>query len=152
VSVPAARRILIGLALTAVTLAGASTVAAQAGVVQRIQYGEVVSAEQMIVREQMRGGGARTGGTIGAIAGAALADRGDRWLGGLLGGAVGGAIGNSVEKKARKKKGWELIILLDNGEEIAIQVADNRTQFRPGDRVRMQSGGGRTRVTLAPRR
>ncbi len=136
-----------GLAVAVLALISAPEVAAQAGTMQRIQYGEVVHAEPMIVQAQMTGSGAQTGATVGAVAGALLADRGDRWLGGLLGGAAGGAIGRSAEKKAKKKKGWELIILLDSGQEIAIQVADKRARYAEGDRVRLMTGGGRTKVS-----
>jgi hypothetical protein len=73
-----------------------------------------------------------------------------RWLGALVGGVLGGAAGNAAEKAKKKKPGWDLIILLDNGEEIGIQVPmnkKNRGIFTPGDRVRLMSGpNGQTRV------
>jgi outer membrane lipoprotein SlyB len=135
--------ILVIVALVAVAVPAA----AQSGVAQRIQYGEVVSAQPTIVVEQSRGGGAQVGSTVGAVAGYALADRGDRWLGSLLGGVVGAAAGNAVEKKSKRKKGWELIIRLGNGEEIGLQVPGRREQYRPGDRVRLMTAGGRTTVS-----
>lgn len=128
---------------------------AQSNTMQRIQYGEVVSAEQVIVRDQATGRGAQTGATVGAIAGYALADRGDRWIGSLLGGALGGAAGHAAEKSAKKRPGWELIIRLDNGEEVGVQIPSpkkkkNQQHFRSGDRVRMMTGpSGQTQVTPA---
>lgn len=128
---------------------------AQSGTMQRIQYGEVISAQQGIVRDQATGRGAQTGATVGAIAGYALADRGDRWIGGLLGGVLGGAAGHAAEKSAKKRPGWELIIKLDSGEEVGVQVPSprkkrDRQTFRVGDRVRMMTGpNGRTQVTPA---
>ena len=75
----------------------------------------------------------------------------DRWLGALVGGVLGGAAGNAAEKAKKKKPGWELIILLDNGEEVGVQVPmnkRNRAIYKPGDRVRMMSGpNGQTKVT-----
>jgi outer membrane lipoprotein SlyB len=123
---------------------------AQSQTMQRILYGEILSAERITIRDRPTGRGAQSGSTIGAVAGYALADRGDRWLGALVGGVLGGAAGNAAEKAKKKKPGWDLIILLDNGEEVGIQVPmnkKNRGIFTPGDRVRMTSGpNGETRV------
>ena len=124
--------------------------AAQSQTMQRILYGEILSAERITIRDQATGRGAQAGSTVGAVAGYALADGRDRWLGALVGGVLGGAAGNAAEKAKKKKPGWELIILLDNGEEVGIQVPmnkKNRGIFSPGSRVRLTSGpNGETRV------
>ena len=126
------------------------TADAQSQTMQRILYGEVVSAERITIRDRPTGRGAQAGSTVGAVAGYALADGRDRWLGALVGGVLGGAAGNAAEKAKKKKPGWDLIILLDNGEEVGIQVPmnkKNRGIFSPGSRVRLTSGpNGETRV------
>ena len=123
---------------------------AQSQTMQRILYGEIVSAERITIQDRPTGRGAQSGSTIGAVAGYALADRGDRWLGALVGGVLGGAAGNAAEKAKKKKPGWDLIIRLENGEEVGIQVPmnkKNRGIFTPGSRVRLTSGpNGETRV------
>jgi len=139
---------------TAVLVAAASLPAppadAQSQTMQRILYGEILSVERITIRDRPTGRGAQTGSTIGAVAGYALADGRDRWLGALVGGVLGGAAGNAAEKAKKKKPGWDLIIRLENGEEVGIQVPmnkKNRGIFTPGDRVRMTSGpNGETRV------
>jgi outer membrane lipoprotein SlyB len=127
------------------------TADAQSQTMQRILYGEVVSAERITIRDRPTGRGAQAGSTVGAVAGYALADGRDRWLGALVGGVLGGAAGNAAEKAKKKKPGWDLIIRLDNGEEVGIQVPmnkKNRGIFSPGSRVRLTSGpNGETRVT-----
>ena len=51
-----------------------------------------------------------------------------------------------IERKITEKKGLEITVKLDNGELRAItQEADE--SFKPGERVRLLSGGGVTRVT-----
>jgi outer membrane lipoprotein SlyB len=124
---------------------------AQSQTMQRILYGEVVSAERITIRDRPTGRGAQAGSTVGAVAGYALADGRDRWLGALIGGVVGGAAGNAAEKAKKKRPGWDLIIRLDNGEEVGIQVPTKKRSklvFSPGDRVRLTSGpNGETRVT-----
>jgi outer membrane lipoprotein SlyB len=68
-------------------------------------------------------------------------------LAGAIGGAIlGGIIGQNIEKSANERRGLELTVLLDSGKYVAVvQEADE--SFRPGDRVRILSGRGATRVT-----
>jgi outer membrane lipoprotein SlyB len=144
-----------GWALAAILAASAvwiqaSPAEAQSQTLQRILYGEIVSAERITIQDRPTGRGAQAGSTVGAVAGYALADGRDRWLGALVGGVLGGAAGNAAEKAKKKKPGWDLIIRLDNGEEVGIQVPmnkKNRGIFSPGSRVRLTSGpNGETRV------
>jgi outer membrane lipoprotein SlyB len=130
----------------AIFLALASPTPAQPNVAQTIQYGEVVSAERATVVTKSTNTGAAVGATAGAVAGYALTSGSDRWLGGLLGGVIGGASGNAVEKAARKKKGWQLIIKVDSGQEIGVQIPGKKQEHFPGDRVRLLTGGGKTDV------
>ena len=140
------------VAAVVVTVASLPTLpaAAQSQTMQRILYGEILSAERITIRDQATGRGAQAGSTVGAVAGYALADGRDRWLGALVGGVLGGAAGNAAEKSKKKKRGWDLIIRLENGEEVGIQVPmnkNNRGIFTPGNRVRMTTGpNGETRV------
>jgi outer membrane lipoprotein SlyB len=137
----------IALAGVLVLQMSASPVLAQAGVAKSIRYGTVVSIEQTVVVVKS-GGSGQVGATIGAVAGYALSDGRDRWLGSLLGGVAGGAAGRAASK--RKKKGWELIIKVEGGEEIAIEVPGKKKEFSEGDRVRLTTGpGGATKVTKA---
>jgi outer membrane lipoprotein SlyB len=147
---PAPRIVLAAVVLAAAASVPAPPADAQSQTMQRILYGEVLSAERITIRDRPTGRGAQTGSTIGAVAGYALADGRDRWLGALVGGVLGGAAGNAAEKAKKKKPGWDLIIRLDNGEEVGIQVPmnkKNRGIFSPGSRVRLTSGpNGETRV------
>ena len=120
---------------------------AQAGALQRIQYGEIVSAERIQIEQARTGKGAAVGSTVGTVAGAVLADRHDSWVGGLVGGLIGGAIGHAADQKQRYRPGWELVILLDGGDEVAIQLPREAGSFLEGDRVRLMSGPRGTQVT-----
>jgi outer membrane lipoprotein SlyB len=145
-------RILPAAVLAAVLTLGASLLtpppaAGQAGALQRIQYGEIVSAERVQIERARTGKGAAVGSTVGTVAGAVLANRRDSWVGGLVGGLIGGAIGHAADQKQRYRPGWELIIRLDGGEEAAIQLPREAGSFREGDRVRLMSGPRGTQVT-----
>lgn len=133
------------------TFAPSPEAEAQSQTMQKILYGEIVSAERVTIQNRPTGRGSQAGSTVGAVAGYALADGRDRWLGALVGGVLGGAAGNAAEKAKKKRPGWDLIILLDNGEEVGIQVPTkkkDRRVYTPGERVRLTSGpNGQTRVT-----
>ena len=135
--------------LLAVTTTLSPSVSAQANVAQTIRYGEVVTVDQTVVKTKMTNTGATVGSTAGAVAGYALADSGDRWLGGLLGGVLGGAAGRGAESASRKKKGWSVIIKVEDGGEIAIDVPGKKKKYNPGDRVRIMTGaGGETKLQV----
>lgn len=129
---------------------GAAVCRGQSQVMQSIQYGTVVSVADAVVREESTGVGAVVGSTAGAVAGAAIARGSGSWLGGLMGGVLGGVAGHAIEKAAQKKKGVELIINLEKGEEVGIQIPNKQAGlYRKGDRVRLMSApGGRTTVTV----
>ena len=120
-------------------------VTAQSNVMQRIQYGEVVSAQPVVIQDRPSGRGGATGSTIGAIAGAAIAERGDGLLGALIGGAIGGAVGRAADRSSATKRGTELVIRLESGDEVAIQVPGEQ-EYVSGDRVRLTSGPNGTQV------
>lgn len=124
------------------------TAVAQSNAMQKIRYGEVVSVEETVVEVKAGGSGAQVGATVGAVAGYALVGGRDRWLGGLLGGVLGGAAGKASDRRARKKKGWQLIIRMEEtGEEIGVQVPGKKKEHSAGDRVRLLTGpGGETQV------
>jgi outer membrane lipoprotein SlyB len=65
---------------------------------------------------------------------------------GVLGAILGGVAGSAIEGQANKRPGLEITVKLDNGEYRAI-TQDADEAFRPGERVRLLSSGGVTRVT-----
>ena len=146
---PSAGRIAVAACLALAITSGAAL--AQSNVAQTIRYGKIVSMEKTVIVEKPTGTGARTGATVGAVAGYALAGGRDRWLGALLGGAIGGAAGGAAGRAARKKKGWQLILTLEKtDEEIGVQVkGKKKPEYDVGDRVRLLSAGGETKVTRA---
>lgn len=136
------------LIISAVLVCGvllASSLLAQSYSMQRVQYGKIVSAEPVVIHDRPSGDRGRAGSTVGAIAGAAIADRGDGLLGALIGGAIGGALGRTANRAGSTRKGIELIILLDIGGEIAIQLPGTH-EYLPGDRVRLTSGRTGTKI------
>jgi outer membrane lipoprotein SlyB len=112
-----------------------------------VRLGVVESVRSVTIEGNKSGAGSAVGGVIGGIAGSNVGggDRGSA-VGTILG-AVGGAVaGHALEENFSKKAGLEITVKFDTGSVSAIiQEADE--QFHVGDRVRILSGGGKTRVT-----
>jgi len=112
-----------------------------------VRMGIVESVREVTIEAPKTGAGTMAGGAIGGIAGSNIGggNRGSA-VGSILG-VVGGAIaGHAIEEQANKKPGLEITVKFDSGTMSAItQEADE--QFHVGERVRVLSGGGVTRVS-----
>ena len=113
---------------------------------QSVRFGVVESVREVKIDPRETGVGTAAGAVLGGMAGS-HAGGGTGQAAGAIGGAIlGGIIGQNVEKSANERTGVEVTVLLDTGKYIAVvQEADEA--FRAGDRVRILSGRGTTRVT-----
>lgn len=141
------------IVLAAATLAGCAS--SQSG----SSYGRTVTRQEMNVRlgvvESVRpvtieGSqspvGTIGGAAIGGIAGSNMGKGKGSSVGAVLGAVLGGMAGQAAEESMTKKEGIEITVKLDNGQMIAVvQEADEL--FRPGDKVRVLSNGGQSRVS-----
>ncbi|HEY3599637.1 MAG TPA: glycine zipper 2TM domain-containing protein [Paraburkholderia sp.] len=96
---------------------------------------------------QPTGLGLLGGGALGAVAGSAIGGGTGSIVTGIIGGLAGAVAGNAVENTAAVRDGVEITVLLDNGDMRAITQSATGEIFRAGDRVRLLSSGGVTRVT-----
>jgi outer membrane lipoprotein SlyB len=114
--------------------------------VQEVQMGVVESVRQVKIEGTKSPVGTGAGAVIGGIAGSNIGAGKGSTVGTILGAVAGGVAGSMIEEGVMSKDGLEITVKLDNGRMIAItQEADE--QFRVGERVRVLSGGGVTRVT-----
>ena len=131
----------------ATSQSGSSYSQGQAQREMNVRMGVVESVRTVTIAGNKDGAGSAVGGVIGGIAGSNVGggDRGSA-VGTILG-VVGGAVaGHAIEENITKKAGLEITVKFDNGSMSAItQEADE--QFHVGDRVRVLSGGGKTRVS-----
>ena len=129
------------------TNSGSVYSSSQAGREQTVRLGVVESVRQVTIEAPKSGVGTLAGGAIGGVAGSNIGggNRG-RAVGTILGAVAGGLAGNAIEEGATKKPGLEITVKLDNGELRAV-TQDADESFRPGERVRLLSGNGVTRVT-----
>jgi len=125
---------------------GAVYTSGQTGREQTVRMGVVESVRQVTIEGTRGEIGTLAGGAVGGIAGSDVGGGKGSGVGTILGAVVGGVAGSAIERGVTQKKGVEVTVRLDNGELRAIaQEADE--EFRPGERVRLVTGGGKTRVT-----
>jgi len=112
-----------------------------------VRMGVVESVRQVTIEGSRSGVGTLAGGAVGGVAGSNIGggSRGSA-IGTILGAVAGGVAGNAIEQGTSQKPGLEITVKLDNGELRAI-TQDADEVFRAGERVRLLSGGGVTRVT-----
>ncbi|GLC92084.1 membrane protein [Cupriavidus sp. TA19] len=114
---------------------------------QTVRYGVVEGVREVAIQRSQTGAGTLAGGAIGGIAaGSTIGGGNGAVAAGILGAILGGIAGSAAENKINERRGLEITVRLENGEMRAItQEADE--VFRPGERVRLLSSGGVTRVT-----
>jgi len=113
---------------------------------QSVRFGVVESVREVRITPHDTGVGTAGGAALGMVAGSNVGG-GSGQVAGAIGGAIlGGIIGNNIERSANEHPGIEITVLLDSGRYISI-VQGAEEPFRAGERVRILSGRGATRVT-----
>ena len=120
--------------------------ARQTGTEQVVRMAVVESVREVIINRGETGVGQTAGAVVGGVAGSTVGDGKGSVIGAVVGAVAGGLVGQAMERQGNQVRGLEITVRLDDGQLRAItQEADE--MFRPGDRVRLVSGRGGTRVT-----
>jgi outer membrane lipoprotein SlyB len=113
---------------------------------QSVRLGVVEQVRQVKIDGTRTGTGAAAGAVLGGVGGSATGGGRGQVATTVAGAIVGGLVGQAVENSATSKEGVEITVKLESGKLIAVtQEADEK--FLVGDRVRILSGGGVTRVS-----
>lgn len=112
---------------------------------QTVRMGVVESVREVQIEGTKTPIGTVAGAATGGAVGSAVGGGSGRAIA-IIGGAVlGGLAGSAAEEGLTRRAGLEITVKLDSGQVMAIvQEADEA--FRPGDRVRIVTGGGVSRV------
>ncbi|MHB8982378.1 outer membrane lipoprotein [Thiobacillus sp.] len=114
--------------------------------VQEVQMGIVESVREVSIEGTRSPVGAGAGAVVGGVAGSSVGGGRGSVIGATVGAVLGGLGGAAAEEAVTRDEGIEITVKLDSGRLIAVtQAADE--EFRVGDRVRVLSGGGVTRVS-----
>ncbi len=119
---------------------------AQTRTVQEVQMGMVESVREVNIEGTKTPIGAGAGAVVGGVAGSTVGSGKGSVVGAAVGAVLGGLGGAAVEEGVTRNKGVEITVKLDSGRLIAITQSADET-FQVGDRVRVLSGGGTTRVS-----
>ena len=113
---------------------------------QTVQLGTVQAVRSVRIEGTKSGVGTVAGAVAGGVAGSTIGAGSGRTLA-ALGGAALGAVGGTVaEEQITKKTGLEITVKLDGGSTIAV-VQEADVMFSVGERIRVLTSGGITRVT-----
>ena len=111
-----------------------------------VRMGVVESVRRVTIEGSKSGVGSVAGAVVGGVAGSTVGGGRGQGVAAVLGAVAGGVVGNIFEEQGTRKAGLEITVKLDNGQLTAItQEADQ--EFLPGERVRLLTGGGVTRVS-----
>ena len=114
---------------------------------QTVRLGIVETVRDVTIDARDTGTGTLAGAAIGGVAGSTVGGGYKaNAVGAIAGAVVGGIIGNAVEKNNNDRKGVEVTVRLEGGKLIAV-TQEKDEEFRVGDRVRILSGQGSTRVS-----
>lgn len=125
---------------------------ANAGQIQRVAQGVVVSSRIVRVSDSGTGVGVGTvtGGALGAIAASQIGQGSGSLAAGIGGALLGGIAGGHVQQGLTSQNGIEYVIRLHNKSLISI-VQGLRPSFNRGQHVLVQYGaGGRSRAIADP--
>ena len=144
--------LLLGLAITlslggcAGGLGSSDYSRSQARTAQEVQMGVVVAVRNVKIEGTKTPIGTGAGAVVGGVAGSELGGGRGSLVGAVVGAVAGGLAGSAIEEGVTRQNGLEITVRLDSGRTLAVtQAADE--DIRVGDRVRVLSGNGVTRVT-----
>ncbi len=112
-----------------------------------VRTGVVESVREVTLEGTKSGVGAISGAAVGGVAGSQVGGGSGQIVGAIVGAVLGGMAGSAIEESATKKNALEITVKLDGGQLIAIVQEKSNDTFLPGDRVRVLSSGGSTRVS-----
>ena len=111
-----------------------------------VRQGIVESVREVALEGSKSGTGIVAGAAVGGVAGSNIGGGKGQIVGAILGAVAGGLAGAAIEEGATRKMGLEITVRLENGQLVAV-VQEGDERFLPGERVRLLSGRGDTRVT-----
>lgn len=112
---------------------------------QTVRLGVVDSVREVQIEGTKTPIGPAAGAAVGGVAGSTVGGGKGQTLATIVGAVAGGLAGGAAEEAVTRRAGLEITVKLDTGQLIAVtQEADEI--FKPGDRVKIISGGGVTRV------
>lgn len=113
----------------------------------QVSYGTVDAVRPVVLEGDRNEFGHASGAIIGGVAGHAAGSGSGQDLATAVGAVAGAVVGGMAQEKMTRAQGAEIIVHMDNGSAMAVvQEVEDIREFVPGQRVRVISGSGNTRV------
>ncbi len=129
-------------------LSGDSYSRDEARMPQQVQYATVEQVRPVKIEGTKTPIGAGAGAVIGGVAGSTAGGGRGSAVAAAVGAVAGGLLGAAAEEGITREQGVELTVRYDNGQTVAIvQAASKDETFRVGDKVRVLTVNGNTRVS-----
>lgn len=137
---------IIALAGCASGLSGSTYTRDQARQVEDVRMATVESVREVLIEGTKSAVGTTAGAIVGGIGGSNVGSGKGSSVGAVLGAVTGGVVGSAIEEGATRQTATEITVKFDDGRLIAVTQAGDE-KFQPGDRVRILTGSGVTRIS-----
>lgn len=138
----------VGLTGCASNLGGDVYTRDQARTVQTVRMGTVESVRPVQIEGTKTVIGPAAGAAVGGIAGSTVGGGRGSAIASVIGAVAGGMAGAAVEEGVTRRQGVEITVREDDGQLRAyVQEVSDGQLFAPGDRVRILTVNGSSRVT-----
>ncbi len=115
---------------------------------QQVQYAMVEQVRPVKIEGTKTPIGAGAGTIIGGVAGSTAGGGRGSAIAAAVGAVAGGLAGAAAEEGLTREQGVEVTVRLSNGQSLAVvQAASAKETFNVGDRVRLLTIDGTTRVS-----
>ncbi|HEX5337782.1 MAG TPA: glycine zipper 2TM domain-containing protein [Gallionella sp.] len=128
------------------SMSGGAYTREQARSVQDVRMATVESVRPVQIEGSKSSIGTMAGAVVGGIGGSNVGAGKGSSVGAVLGAVAGGVVGAAVEEGVTRKNGLEITVKFDDGKLIAVTQEDDE-KFQAGERVRVLSGSGVTRIS-----
>ncbi|AQZ94961.1 glycine zipper 2TM domain-containing protein [Halopseudomonas phragmitis] len=120
----------------------------QARAPQTVRLGTVESVRLVQIEGTKTVIGPAAGAAVGGIAGSGVGGGRGSAIATVVGAVAGGMVGAAAEEGITRSQGVEITVREDDGQTRAyVQQVSNNISFAPGDRVRILTVNGESRVT-----
>jgi outer membrane lipoprotein SlyB len=127
-------------------LSGSTYTRDQARQVEDVRMATVESVREVLIEGTKSAVGTTAGAIVGGIGGSNVGSGKGSAVGAVLGTVAGGVVGSAIEEGATRQTATEITVKFDDGRLIAVTQAGDE-KFQPGDRVRVLTGSGVTRIS-----
>ncbi|HEU0188142.1 MAG TPA: glycine zipper 2TM domain-containing protein [Gallionellaceae bacterium] len=127
-------------------LSGSTYSRDQARQVEDVRMATVESVREVVIEGTKSPVGTAAGAIVGGIGGSNVGGGKGSSVGAVLGAVAGGVAGSAIEEGATRQTATEITVKFDDGRLVAVTQAGDE-KFQPGDRVRILTGSGVTRIS-----